>query len=493
MTTRLALSNLVWLTGVLFLTAISPVSAADEAKQEEPSLKRPATHTVKAEPLLIELNLTGTFESEHAAEISLRPKAWSKLEVKSAVGHGSEVKKGDQLVELDLDDLRRAVVSAEQSLTVSRLSLEEAKAGLAAQRKTTPLAIKSAERNVRNANDDLQYFLAVDRDQAIKGAERSLRSSQFALEYATEELNQLRQMYKADDLTEETEEIILKRAERSVESAQFSLESVKLRTARTLKTTIPRREVDLTESTKRESLNLAKTVATLTAGLTKAEIGFEKQRLEYAQAEERLGELKADLKMLTAITSPIDGFVYYGRVKSGNWSGQGTHEAELQRGGTVPAKKVFMTIVSTKVVRVRTSVSEKDLFQVRAGIKGKGTPTAFPEANVGLKVSSVGKIPSAPGKFGCVIDLVGDMNSPVSAGMSCEISLTTYDQPKALTVPVASVQTDASNEESYVYVVDGDSHARRTVSTGRRHDGRLEVVKGLQAGDEVLLSKPEGE
>lgn len=493
MTTRLALSNLVWLNGLLFLVATSAVAAAEETKKEEPKAKRPATHTVKAEPVLIELNLTGTFESEHAAEISLRPTAWSKLEVKSAIGHGAEVNKGDQLVDLELEDLRRAVVSAEQSLTVSRLSLEEAKVGLAAQRKTTPMAIKAAERKVKNANDDLQYFLVVDRDQAIKGAERSLKSSQFALEYATEELNQLRQMYKADDLTEETEEIILKRAERSVESAQFSLDSAKLRTARTLKTTIPRGEVELTESTKRESLNLAKTVITLTAGLTKAEIGFEKQRLEYAQAEERLDDLKADLTMLSAITSPIDGFVYYGRVNSGKWSGQGTHEAELQPGGVVAAKKVFMTIVSTKVVRVRTSVSEKDLFQVREGITGEGTPTAFPDAKVGLKVSSVGRIPSAPGQFDCVIDLVGDMNSPVSAGMNCKISLATYDQPNALTVPVESVQIDASNKESYVYVVDGDDHARRAVTTGRQHGGRFEIVNGLQAGDEVLLSKPEGE
>ena len=493
MTKRIALSYPVWLTGVLLLTTASPVGADEETKKAETKTKPPATHTVKAEPFRIELNLTGTFESKRTAEISLRSKVWSKLEVKSAIDHGTVVKQGDQLVELDLEDLRRAIVSAEQTLAVSKLSLEEAKVGLESLRKTTPMAIKTAERNVKNANDDLKYYIAVDRDQAIKGAERSLKSSQFALEYATEELNQLRQMYKADDLTEETEEIILKRAERSVESAQFSLDSAKLRTARSLRTTIPRREVELTESTKQESLNLVKTVTTLTAGLTKAEIGFEKQRLEYTLAEKELDELRDDLKTLAAINAPIDGFVYYGRVQSGKWSGKGTHESELQPGGAVAAKKVFMTIVAPKVVRVRTSISEKDLFQVRAGTKGQGAPTAFPDAKVGLEVSSVGRIPSAPGQFDCVIDIVDDIDSPVSAGMSCKFSLAIYDQPKALTVPESAVLADAGNDESYVYVVDGEGHARRTVTTGRQHNGRFEIIKGLQAGDEVLLSKPEGE
>jgi HlyD family secretion protein len=286
MTKRSTLHCLIWLIGILLFDASSTYAADEETKKEETKAKPPATHAVKAEPLRIELNLSGTFESEHTVEVSLRPKVWSKLEVKSAKDHGTLVKKGDQLLELDLEGLERAVAAAEQALAVSKLSLEEAKVGLDAQRKTTPMSVRAAERNVKNANDDLQYFLAVDRDQSIKSAERSLKGSQFALEYATEELNQLRQMYKADDLTEETEEIILKRAERSVESAQFLLESAKLRTARSLKTTIPRREVELTESTKRESLNLANTVTTLTAGLMKAEIGFEKQRIEYAQAED---------------------------------------------------------------------------------------------------------------------------------------------------------------------------------------------------------------
>lgn len=498
---RPAWISLFSLTVVLLTVGLTSLGFADEAAKEaaepnsgpaEKPIKKPATHTVKAERLLIELNLSGTFESARAVEIALRPKSWSKLEVKRAVAHGESVKKGDRLVELDLEELKRSITSAEQALAIGKLGLEEARVTLEAQRRTMPIELEAARRNAKNANDDLKYFLEVEKARSIKSAERSLRSSQYSLEYATEELNQLRQMYKADDLTEETEEIILKRAERSVESAAFSLESAKLRTAKTLKTSIPRQEISLTESTKRQSFNLARTVTTTEAALKKAEIGLEKLEIEHALATEKLAELKADLKMLSQIKSPIDGFVYFGRVQNGKWSGVGTFEAALQPGGALTPKKVFMTIVSADVKRVRASVSEKDLFQVRQGIAGKGSATAFPDSKFELAVSSVGRIPSAPGQFDCVIDLADGSKTSAVAGMSCQVSLVTYDQPDALCVPGASVFSDAGEEEQYVFVAKDDGHARQVVKTGRKHDGRVEIVEGLNAGDEILVKKPEG-
>ena len=44
------------------------------------------------------------------------------------------------------------------------------------------------------------------------------------LEYEEEELRQLEKMYKADEATEETEKIVLKRARDTVKRAKFVLE-----------------------------------------------------------------------------------------------------------------------------------------------------------------------------------------------------------------------------------------------------------------------------
>ena len=60
-------------------------------------------------------------------------------------------------------------------------------------------------------------------------------------------------MYEEDDLTEETEEIILKRHERVVELEKFSAERAKLYYERTMSTTFPRSEASKERSFERRA------------------------------------------------------------------------------------------------------------------------------------------------------------------------------------------------------------------------------------------------
>ena len=46
-------------------------------------------------------------------------------------------------------------------------------------------------------------------------------------------------MYKEDDLTEASEEIVLKRARQAVENAQFRLEGVEISTERSITQSLP--------------------------------------------------------------------------------------------------------------------------------------------------------------------------------------------------------------------------------------------------------------
>lgn len=465
----------------------SVVKEKDEASSTAGASK-PATHEVKSGRLKIQLKLSGTFESAQSAEVVLKPESWAKLEVKEAQPHGTRVNKGDPLVKLDLEDLEKAIKAAEQAVTLSELGLEEAKVTLDALRETTPLDLAAAERSVKEAVADLDYFLKVTKDRSKKSAAFSLRNAQYSLEYVQEELNQLKQMYEADDITEETEEIILKRAERGVISAQFSLESRELSTKRTLETDLPRQEQSLKDATKKQTSGLARTTTSLAAATKKAEIGFEKQLIAHRKTVEDLKNLKADLKLLSSVTSPIDGFVFYGRVKKGSWAGKGTLEAALQPGGSITPKQVFMTVVAPGVARFHTSVPEKDLFQVRAGQSGKVAATAVLDSRFEARVKSVSPVPSSPGSFDCVVTVAAG-DAPILSGMKGEVSIVTYDKAAALTVPKSSVFTD-DDDLKYVLVVSGDANSKQTVKTGRLKGDDLEILEGLKTGDRILLKKP---
>ena len=76
-------------------------------------------------------------------------------------------------------------------------------------------------------------------------------------------------MYEADDLTEETEEIILKRAQASVERARFTLKGAEIRKTESLQFEIPRETLETEEGARRSELSLQTRRKTHPVGLIK--------------------------------------------------------------------------------------------------------------------------------------------------------------------------------------------------------------------------------
>src|SRR5262249_18377692 len=150
------------------------------------------------------------------ALISIDPDTWADFTIEQIVPHGSEVKKGDVLVKFDregydrkLEDLKRAVESRALSLATQELSFAKLS-------EETTLRLDATRRAQRVAAEELDYFVKVNRKAQEEELADDLEGAKHRLEGAQEELKQLKQMYEADDLTEQTEEIILKRQQYTV-------------------------------------------------------------------------------------------------------------------------------------------------------------------------------------------------------------------------------------------------------------------------------------
>ena len=458
--------------------------AGDAASEAIEKADKP-THTVAPERLLIELEVDGTFYASGSKQIALRTNAWSKLEVVDVVAHGAVVQKGTRLLSLELDDLKRALIAAEHERRLAELAQRSAEVALEALRVTTPIEIEASKRRVDEAKADLDYYLTVTKVQAEQSAEQSIKRAKYSLEYAQEELDQLTQMYEEDDLTEETEEIILKRAQRTVESAEFSLESTEIRIARTLETDLPREERSRRESTIRATANAEKTLTALGAGIQQAEIELQKKQLDLQAATTKVDGLKKDLAALSSIVAPIDGYVYYGQFREGKWSGKEKMDNYLKPGGTIPVKSIVMTIVPPQATHLRGTVKEAELRDVRSGLAGTVTSKFAPNTETDVAVESVGRVPVSAGSFVTLFRLANSIEGVV-AGMSGQATLTIYDRPDALQIPKSAVFTDGA--EQVVYLADGDE--RRVVKTGRSKGDRVEITRGLNAGEKILLQRP---
>jgi HlyD family secretion protein len=460
-----------------------PASAAEaQSKTNSKTL-----HVHKA-PLKIEVKLDGVFEAREMTPISIEPEDWSKFTVLEAAEHGSHVEAGQTLVSLDREDIEVAISNLEASLKLSELTIQLTQTELKMAEQELPLELAAAERAKKVADEDLRRFLEITRPLSQKSAEFSLKAAEHSLEYQQEELGQLEKMYNADDLTEETEEIILKRARNDVERAIFTLEQTRSRTQETLEVTLPRQETAMREAARRQELEWASKRTTLPLSPDKLRLSLEKLVSEREQATKRLAKLKKDREAMV-VKAPSAGVVYYGHCRRGKWSPDAS-DGKLARGSALQPHAVFMTLVKPRPLFVRTAAGEKELARVRSGVSGTATSVAFADLKLPAKVESVAGVPTADGRFDTKVAVeMGDDAAAIMPGMTCQLTLAAYNKPDAIAIPASALLSEEGKH--YVYRVGEDgSHAKAEVTIGMRTDDKVEIVQGLLEGDTILVEKP---
>ncbi len=466
------------------------VHSQESAKPSGPAIAKPATVRVEQGKLVVETSLKGVLEAEQSAELAIEPKAWiGPFAVKSAVPHGTRVKKGDVLLELDTITIDRTLRELRLDRELADIALRVAKEELPVLEQFLPLNLATAERDKRIAEEDLKRYEATDRAEIKKNAEFSLKSMVHYLEYAREELKQLEKMYRDKDLTEETEEIILKRQRNQIESLENSLESTKIQTDRALNVDIPRRDQTVKDTLLKQTLAWQKAKSVLPLELNQKRLALQKLQADREKSEERFAQLEADRKAM-AVVAPIDGILYHGQCERGIWN-TATVSGRLRRNGNVQANEVFMTVVTARPLIARADVEEKDLHAIKADAAGELTPVGFPDLKLPARVKSVSLVPRAAGTFESrlTVDVPADVES-LMPGMTGTVKLTTYRNERALLVPSTAVFRDEGSSSSHVYLISEGKPVKTEIAIGKASGGKTEVLNGLKAGDELLANKP---
>lgn len=485
-----------WLILAIAIVVLPSIhySAADEAgKGGAKPEASPKADTVKVEkgPLTSAVTLKGTTQGVDATEIAVKLRAWAgPMIVQTAIEHGTSVKAGDVLVKFDTEKLDSAISEAKNEHMVAQTAILEAEAELPILQKQAPLDLAAAQRDLKYANEDFERFRDVDRKALLQANEFMLKSVAFALDSARENLKQLQKMYRDKDLTEETEQIILKRYKFMVEMGEFESGVAKIESERFLKDTLPRREQAVKDAVAKAELAFAKARDVNPLTLKQKQSALSKLRFEETKAREHLANLEKDREALT-VKAPSNGLAYYGRNVRGQWNipqaGQGH---ALLPGGNLNSGDVFMTLLPAGKIVVMADVEEKELPGLTPGLAGRITPTAFPDEKLSAKLKSVALAP-LNGKFEILIDLEGKPMPSLVPGMACSIRFVTARKPNALTVPSSAVFEEHAEDTHYVYLcAPSGKHDKRTVKVGLTSGDRTEILDGLTEGNEILASKP---
>ena len=468
--------------------AVEPAKPAAPAPAEKDEPKPAALHVVKTGPLIQKVKVSGIVESTRETPIEMNLKRWSDLTVIRAAPHGTEVKAGDLLIELETKDLKKKIEETKLAMPGSEIDLSTAELELEGEEKSTPIALAKSLRDKMQAEQDLAHFEDESRPMRERGAKEDVKEIVEALAYSEEELNQLKKMYEKDDLTEETEEIILRRSENTVSRYRWMLEQTEARTERTLNTLLPREHEGLKTSLELRQISWRAGEKSLREGLEKKRLDTAAKRREMEELKKSLAEMEEDLTAMR-VTAPHDGIVYYGMSQRGKWTTASLVDRKLIPGGKLTMREIVMTVVDPAKVQVRLALTEDQLKDLAEGQSGPLHLKWKPDFKFDANVKSILYVPFSDKTFDAILSVKTPADAPaLYPGMTADAEITVYEKKDALAIPKLAVKKEGEKET----VIGADGKAI-PVKTGRSDGEKIEILEGLEAGDSIRVpeAKPE--
>jgi HlyD family secretion protein len=208
-------------------------------------------------------------------------------------------------------------------------------------------------------------------------------------------------------------------------------------------------------------------------------------RMQLVNARALTQDIEARIKK-SDVRAPVTGVVIRPT------GAENIQQGDFQIGGAVADNSVLLAIGNLEGLTVRSKADEVDIGKIRTGQKVAVTGDAFP--NVALEgsisdIASQGRGNKVP-TFDVTVTInkvTAEEKQKVRLGMTAVLEVMVYENPSALLVPLSAVRH--SGNKSLVSVRDRVTGQVKTVEveTGMTTLNSVEIVKGLQAGDTVLV------
>ena len=237
---------------------------------------------------------------------------------------------------------------------------------------------------------------------------------------------------------------------------------------------------------------------------------YQKAREKYALVEKSgipIHQSAAEFQGST-IVAPMDGVVLTKNVEIGETVTSGV--------SSFNAGTVLFTVADTSSMIVKAGVNEVDIGKIKVGMPVKVTLDAYPKAAFQGRIDRIAPAVRVDEKVR-VFDVEVRLSAQgleLRSGMTANIEVVGERKEKVLTVPVESVFQRDEGEVVYVKrAIDPKALAektkaegkeakkddkdawkkyfdRRVVVTGLADNARVQILSGLEAGDEIALEDP---
>jgi len=467
-------------TGGAAPPATAPATQPSGASPASTQTSAPSTPTtaIKRGSLSIVVDAQGAFEPVDPFEARLKLKAYQgELLIKSIAANGAAIKKGDVLLEIDSATMQRTLAAAENEDLAAKANLAKAEADIKVAQEADVLAERQQQDARKQAEDQVKWFETVDGPQTLKQVELGLQQSKDQMDDQQDELDQLKKLYKADDLTNATADIVVKRAVRNLDlyKTLYAMAGERANKVRTFSYPITKQRVYDNLTTAREQYAMFETAQQQAKVLRQTTL--EAVRAAAVAAGMKLDDLKADANLLT-FRAPFDGSLCYGQVVNGNWSGGDPRT--MRAGEHVAGQAVLMTLYQPGRLKIALDLPEAKFFAIQPGQKASISPVAEPELKYEGMCEPGPKTPAAGGAGYAMTLSTGNVDPKLVPGMKAQIHMDVPLVDNVLLAPTTAIV------KSTAWVKTANAIESRHVMTGRSDGKSIEILSGLHEGDQVL-------
>lgn len=447
----LALVVIAGVAGVWFWRSRS------RAQDEEGSVRSTA---VQRGSMVVAVTATGKIKP--AARVGLTFESPGRV-AEIWVEEGDQVEADEPLARLAADDLELQVEQSRAALAAAESQLAQLRAG------PRPKEIEQAEANLRAAEAQLGTAQA-NRNQLADGpteAEIASAEAQVVQARTNKEIAQdTYDLIKEEGTEKEQANYDLYTAKQELVAAEASLEDV---VAGASADELRAAHANVEAAAAQRDAAQAQLDQVL-AGATEEEIAEAEAQVEQAQVALDLAEQALRNATLRA---PFAGLVA---------------EINMTPGEVPPTREQPLVLLDNSAFHMTVAVDELDVSQLKEGQPVEITVEALPEAKVTGAVESISPVAALDtGVVAYDVFIALDpTEAPLRADMTANATVIVEELNDILRIPAWAVRVDRETGETYVHRRTGEEIERVDIELGVRHEGTVQVISGLAAGDEIL-------
>lgn len=209
------------------------------------------------------------------------------------------------------------------------------------------------------------------------------------------------------------------------------------------------------------------------------------------QASKALSAAEDALEDATFI-APIDGVVIFNSpaaAAAAAAGGAGSGAGGITEGSAVSPASAPFSVVDLSALKFTAEVDEAEVDRVKEGMTVNVSLDSFPGEEIVSKVMRVNPVAQPTATGGTVFEVeipLENTGKDILIGMKGDADIEVSSRGGAITIPVEALFSEGGTD--YVYVVENSVLNRTEITVGATTDTEVEVLSGLEAGQEVALS-----